>query len=81
MLRNCTRILKSLHLLLAAGALGTGLASAADGMLRTVQAGVKIAFGTDQGVAPYGDNTREFSYRAEAGMAPLTAISLPTSAR
>src|SRR5204863_4554950 len=29
---------------------------------RAYQAGVKIAFGTDQGVAPHGDNAWEFVY-------------------
>jgi imidazolonepropionase-like amidohydrolase len=32
------------------------------------KAGVKIAFGTDAGVFPHGDNWREFIYMAEAGM-------------
>ena len=30
--------------------------------------GVKIAFGTDQGVGPHGDNAREFQYMVEAGI-------------
>ncbi|MEO6172935.1 MAG: amidohydrolase family protein, partial [Arenimonas sp.] len=32
------------------------------------KAGVKIAFGTDMGVAPHGDNAGEFIYMTEAGM-------------
>ena len=33
------------------------------------RAGVKIGFGTDQGVAPHGDNAREFGYMVETGYA------------
>jgi imidazolonepropionase-like amidohydrolase len=45
---------------------------------RAYAAGVKIAFGTDQGVAPHGDNTLEFVYMVEAGMPPLAAIKSAT---
>ena len=45
---------------------------------RAHQAGVKIAFGTDQGVAPHGDNAREFVYMVEAGMTPMDAIKSAT---
>jgi imidazolonepropionase-like amidohydrolase len=37
-------------------------------------AGVKIAFGTDTGVSPHGENAKEFVYMVEAGMPPLEAI-------
>jgi imidazolonepropionase-like amidohydrolase len=40
--------------------------------------GVKIAFGTDAGVFPHGDNGKEFTYMAEAGMPPLEAIKSAT---
>lgn len=40
--------------------------------------GVKIAFGTDQGVAPHGDNAMEFVYMVEAGMPPMAAIKSAT---
>lgn len=36
--------------------------------------GVKIAFGTDAGVSPHGDNGLEFVYMVEAGMKPMDAI-------
>ncbi len=45
---------------------------------RAWQAGVKIAFGTDQGVAPHGDNAREFIYMVEAGMPPMKALQSAT---
>lgn len=45
---------------------------------RALRAGVKIAFGTDQGVAPHGDNALEFVYMVEAGMTPMAAIKSAT---
>lgn len=45
---------------------------------RAYQAGVKIAFGTDQGVAPHGENAWEFVYMTDAGMPPLVAIKAAT---
>jgi imidazolonepropionase-like amidohydrolase len=32
------------------------------------RAGVRIAFGTDSGVSPHGENGKEFAYMVEAGM-------------
>lgn len=40
--------------------------------------GVKIAFGTDAGVFPHGDNGKEFGYMVEAGMPPMEAIKSAT---
>ena len=37
--------------------------------------GVKIAFGTDSGVSPHGDNAEEFRFMVEAGMKPIDAIN------
>ncbi|MBA3848397.1 MAG: amidohydrolase [Opitutus sp.] len=45
---------------------------------RAYNAGVKIAFGTDQGVAPHGDNAREFIYMVEAGMPAMKALQSAT---
>lgn len=45
---------------------------------RAYTAGVKIAFGTDQGVAPHGENAKEFIYMVEAGMPPMKAIQAAT---
>ena len=41
--------------------------------------GVKIAFGTDAGVFPHGQNAKEFGYMTEAGMPPMAAIKSATS--
>jgi imidazolonepropionase-like amidohydrolase len=40
--------------------------------------GVKIAFGTDAGVYPHGQNGKEFGYMVEAGMPPMEAIKSAT---
>ena len=45
---------------------------------RAYKAGVKIAFGTDAGVFPHGENAKEFAYMVEAGMPPLEAIRSAT---
>ena len=41
--------------------------------------GVKIAFGTDSGVSPHGDNAREFRYLVECGVSPMDALISATS--
>jgi imidazolonepropionase-like amidohydrolase len=41
---------------------------------RALRGGVKIAFGTDAGDYPHGQNAREFEYMTEAGMKPIDAI-------
>jgi imidazolonepropionase-like amidohydrolase len=51
----------------------------AQGFAKAYKAGVKIAFGTDCGVSPHGDNAKEFVYMVEAGMPPMKAIQAATS--
>ncbi|HET9487295.1 MAG TPA: amidohydrolase family protein, partial [Chryseosolibacter sp.] len=41
--------------------------------------GVKIAFGTDAGVFPHGENANEFKYMVEAGMPAMDAILSATA--
>lgn len=41
--------------------------------------GVKIAFGTDAGVFPHGENGKEFTYMVEGGMPPIEAILSATA--
>ena len=45
-----------------------------DTFAQAYRAGVPIAFGTDTGVSPHGDNWREFVYMVEAGMPATEAI-------
>ena len=42
------------------------------------KAGVKIAFGTDMGVGPHGENASEFIYMTEAGMPANIALQTAT---
>jgi imidazolonepropionase-like amidohydrolase len=46
---------------------------------KAVKAGVKMAFGTDAGVYPHGDNARQFYYMVKFGMTPAQAIRVATS--
>jgi imidazolonepropionase-like amidohydrolase len=45
---------------------------------KAVQAGVKIAFGTDAGVYPHGDNARQFAFQVRYGQTPMQAIQSAT---
>ena len=49
-----------------------------DTAARAYRAGVPIAFGTDQGVGPHGDNAREFIYMVEAGIPAAYALQSAT---
>lgn len=49
-----------------------------DTFARAYRAGVNIAFGTDAGVGPHGDNWKEFVYMTEAGMPAIEAIRSAT---
>ncbi len=41
---------------------------------KSYKRGVKIAFGTDAGVFPHGENAKEFGYMVEAGMPAIEAL-------
>ncbi|HUI60756.1 MAG TPA: amidohydrolase family protein [Steroidobacteraceae bacterium] len=45
---------------------------------RAYKAGVKIAFGTDAGVYPHGENAHEFELMVQAGIPPMYAIQAAT---
>ena len=46
---------------------------------KAVKAGVKVAFGTDAGVYPHGENARQFAYMVKYGCTPAQAIRSATS--
>jgi imidazolonepropionase-like amidohydrolase len=45
---------------------------------KAFQAGAKMAFGTDSGVYPHGDNAKQFAKMVEWGMKPIDAIQAST---
>jgi imidazolonepropionase-like amidohydrolase len=47
-------------------------------LARAYRAGVNLAFGTDAGVFPNGDNAKEFGHWVEAGVPPLAVIRSAT---
>lgn len=49
-----------------------------DNFRKAVAAGVKIAFGTDISVCPFGTNAREFGLMVQYGMTPMSAIQAAT---
>lgn len=48
------------------------------GFRKAVEAGVRIAFGTDAGVIPHGSNARQFAYYVEHGLSTTRAIQSAT---
>jgi imidazolonepropionase-like amidohydrolase len=46
---------------------------------KAVKAGVRIAFGTDAGIYPHGDNAKQFAYMVKYGMTALDAIRAATT--
>lgn len=48
------------------------------GFRKAVKVGVNIAYGTDSGVYPHGDNARQFAYMVKYGMTPLQALQSAT---
>lgn len=49
-----------------------------DTFRKAYKAGVKIAFGTDSGVSPHGENAEEFVLMVNGGMPPMVAIKSAT---
>jgi imidazolonepropionase-like amidohydrolase len=49
-----------------------------DNFRKAVAGGARMAFGTDGGVYPHGDNARQFIYMVKYGMKPLDAIRSAT---
>ena len=47
---------------------------------KAVKAGIKLAFGTDAGVCPYGIDAKQFAFMVKYGMTPMQAIQSATSA-
>ncbi len=56
------------------------LPRARESLRRAIAAGVNIAFGTDAGVFPHGQNAREFAVLVAQGMTPLQAVRSATLA-
>ena len=50
-----------------------------DNFRKAHAAGVKMAFGTDAGVYPHGDNAKQFHYMVMYGMTPAEAIQAATT--
>jgi imidazolonepropionase-like amidohydrolase len=46
---------------------------------KAVKAGVKMAFGTDLGVCPYGTSPKQFAFMVKYGMTPMQAIQAATT--
>ncbi len=49
-----------------------------EGFAKCVQAGVRIAFGTDSGIYPHGLNARQLAYHVTWGQTPIDAIRAAT---
>jgi imidazolonepropionase-like amidohydrolase len=50
-----------------------------DNFARAVKAGVKVAYGTDAGVYPHGDNAKQLVYKVKYGLNPAHAIRSATA--
>ena len=48
------------------------------GFTKAVKMGVKLAFGSDSGVYPHGQNAKQFAYMVRYGMTPMQAIQSAT---
>lgn len=49
-----------------------------EGFSKAVKLGVKIAYGTDAGVYPHGDNAKQMVYMVRYGLTPMQAIQSAT---
>ena len=49
-----------------------------DNFRKAVAAGVKLSFGTDSGVCPYGQDAKQFAWMVKYGMTPMQAIQAAT---
>lgn len=49
-----------------------------EGFAKAAKAGVRIAYGTDSGVYPHGDNARQFAYMVRYGLSPMDAMRSAT---
>jgi imidazolonepropionase-like amidohydrolase len=50
-----------------------------DNFRKSLKAGVKMAFGTDAGVCPYGTSAKQFAFMVKYGMTPMQAIQAATT--
>lgn len=50
-----------------------------DNFHKAVKVGVKMAFGTDAGVCPYGTSGKQFAFMVKYGMTPMQAIQAATT--
>jgi len=50
-----------------------------DNFGKAVRAGIKMAFGTDAGICPYGTSGKQFAFMVRYGMSPMQAIQAATS--
>ena len=50
-----------------------------EGFAKCVEAGVRIAFGTDSGIYPHGWNGKQFAYQVRHGQQPIDAIRSATT--
>src|SRR3954464_6142995 len=50
-----------------------------DNWAKAVKAGVRVAFGTDAGIYPHGDNAKQFAWMVRLGLSPAKAILSATA--
>ena len=51
---------------------------ARESLKKAIASGVKIAFGTDAGVFPHGENAKEFAVYVKLGLSPIVALTTAT---